>query len=307
MSDATTTLGENESVAGVSTPGAAPVNPPSPISSGRRRQRSFWIVAGILLISAIGLNATVGAMQVTFRKLPVEPQKPLKALPIKLGPWLQVSLDEALNHEIEETLAANQYAFRTYVDTRVITPDELKAFEGRNANDRLALAARLRQLHPGAVMNFALTYYTGLVDTVAHIPDRCYIADGYEVSKYTVLTWPVLPRPGEPAGAGRAAGLGELNVRYLTFENKVDPQRSIPTNVCYFFQVNGAYEDDPIGGVRKRLQNLLERHGYYAKVELMTQMRDTAESQAAMSDFLLHSMPEIEKVLPDWGKVSAEK
>ena len=52
-----------------------------------------------------------------------------------------------------------------------------------NANSCL----RIRPKNPKAVVNLGLTYYTGLVDTVAHIPDRCYIADGYEArTKYDV-------------------------------------------------------------------------------------------------------------------------
>ena len=45
-------------------------------------------------------------------------------------------------------------------------------------------------LPPDALVNFAVTYYTGLVDTVAHIPDRCYVADGFEPTSYTKENWP---------------------------------------------------------------------------------------------------------------------
>ena len=45
---------------------------------------------------------------------------------------------------------------------------------------------RVQQMCPQAVINVGLTYYTGMVDTVSHIPDRCYIADGFEPSEELV-------------------------------------------------------------------------------------------------------------------------
>jgi hypothetical protein len=69
--------------------------------------------------------------------------------------------------------------------------------------------------------------------------------------------------------------------------------------------VNGTYEHDPIFGVRKKLQNLFERHAYFAKVEMVTDMGSTDAAAPVMMDFLTHAMPEIERVLPDWEAVKA--
>ena len=72
-------------------------------------------------------------------------------------------------------------------------------------------------------------------------------------------------------------------------------------NVAYCFQVNGKYEFDSIKGVRFRLQNIFEKYGYYAKIELATFLgNDSAKARATMADFLSHAMPELEKCLPDW-------
>jgi hypothetical protein len=51
---------------------------------------------------------------------------------------------------------------------------------GKLKEDRAKLIGQTRVKHPAGVINLAVTYYTGLVDTVAHVPDRCYVADGYE-------------------------------------------------------------------------------------------------------------------------------
>jgi hypothetical protein len=70
--------------------------------------------------------------------------------------------------------------------------------------------------------------------------------------------------------------------------------------------VNGHYESDPLG-VRASLQNLRERYGYYAKVELMTLLRDKEKVAPVMHGFLNYAMPEIEKCLPDWKKATASE
>ena len=46
------------------------------------------------------------------------------------------------------------------------------------------------------VMRAAVTYYTGMVDTVAHIPDRCYVADGFVPDKYDTPNWTARDKTG---------------------------------------------------------------------------------------------------------------
>jgi hypothetical protein len=152
----------------------------------------------------------------------------------------------------------------------------------------------IREKAPQAVMNMAVTYYTGMVDTVAHIPDRCYIADGFEPSEYDTKRWACFV----PRGDDRAAA------RFIHFEDNVPGRRAISRNVAYFFHVNGRYTNDPLD-VRYTLQNLRERHGYYAKIELMSLLEDRQKASAVMDEFLQHALPEVEKSLPDWEKVKA--
>jgi hypothetical protein len=47
-------------------------------------------------------------------------------------------------------------------------------------------------------VRFAVTYYTGSVDTVPHVPDRCFAADGYRETSYNVVRWPILPGKQPP-------------------------------------------------------------------------------------------------------------
>jgi hypothetical protein len=259
------------------------------------RDRGFVVAALILLVAAAGLNASVGALRLHFQKVSVPLRRPLADLPEKLGPWVQVSKDQPLNPDMEHELGTDKYIFRDYVDSRIVPQSVIEQFTNRNYNERMAMFNEIRLKNPRAVMNLAVTYYTGLVDTVAHIPDRCYIADGYQPVEYKIVNdWSAFQdRPGRST-AGDA--------RYINFEDQTAERKAIPKNVAYFFHCNGGYVSAP-EQVRMRLQDLRQKYGYYSKVELMTLMPDREASARTMNDFLTYALPEIERCLPDWDNV----
>ncbi|HEX8324760.1 MAG TPA: hypothetical protein VF595_12705 [Tepidisphaeraceae bacterium] len=275
----------------------APIpSPILPVPSVTRRRLAFAFVATVLVGAAVVLNVTVPAMKLSFRKQPVEPAEPLKMVHADLGPWAQVTVDRALNPDFEHELGATQYVFRSYVDTRRLPEKQRKELLAASIEDREKMWPKLGPLDARGSLRFALTYYTGAVDTVPHVPDRCYAADGFKPTNYQVVTWPVLPRPTEPEK--------NVGVRLINFEDQIDSRQSHPRQVSYFFQVNGFYENDPIFGVRRRLQNLFEREAYFAKIELVTDVATTDVAAGVMTDFLQHAMPDIERVLPQWTKTA---
>lgn len=273
----------------------APAVGQPPLKRAMRRlftQPAFVAAVLVLGVAAVGLNAAVSYMRLHFKKQPVALRHDLASLPASLGPWKQVSKDEALEHEIQDVLGTDKYIFRDYVDERLIDPATIESFKDKSKDDRNKLLAQIRSAHPKAVVNVAVTYYTGMVDTVAHVPDRCYVASGYE------------PRPGENQFAKwpiKGPSAEPIEVRYINFDDQAGGT-NVTRSVAYFFHVNGHYESSPIG-VRTSLANLLQKHGYYAKVETMTLVRNTEESAAVMTDFLSYALPEIEKMLPDWDAV----
>lgn len=303
---------------------AAPPPPVGPaprsfgaVAAGLLRQPRFLVAAGVLLVCAVGFNAAAEYLQVNFRKLPV-PMR-VRALddaeqgvPAVIGGrWVQVSEDRPLSGDVEKALGTKQYLNRIYVDQAAVhrTADDLRKLGPKQVNE---LVFELKQRQPDAVMSVHVAYYTGLVDTVAHIPDRCMVADGYRPTGYDVK-----PGPAEYAD-GRAR---DLRYRFITFEDTTAMAR-VTRNVGYLFQVNGAYTEDPLE-VRRRLQYLLEKYGYYAKVELMTEQAGAAAAAAAakpdspaaldararsgkaMDDFLSALVPHVERCLPDWAQVKA--
>ncbi|HEY0007440.1 MAG TPA: hypothetical protein VGB55_01845 [Tepidisphaeraceae bacterium] len=271
----------------------------SHFASARRRWIAFGIVAAVLLTAGIGFNAVVAKMQVTFQKLPVNPAAPLLSISASAGPWVQTTIDRSLNPDFEHELGTKEYVFRSYVDTRKLDPDARKQFLAATIEDReKMLTSGVIRPGPDGMIKFMLTYYTGSVDTVPHVPERCYAADGFKPSTYEVVEWPILPRM-VPADC-------ITQVRLINFEDQIDSRASRQRQVSYFFHVNGEYAEDPLFEVRKKLQNLLEPHAYFAKIELVTDLPEAKGAAAIMSDFLTHLMPEIERVLPDWKKLKAD-
>jgi hypothetical protein len=258
-------------------------------------QRGFIVTAIVLGLAAVGLNGATSYMKLSFQKLPVELRRPVETIPATLGPWRQVMRDERLMPEIEEALGTQKYIMRFYYDTRRITPAQFEDAQRRADAGQGHIIELVRRLDPSAVINFAVTYYTGMVDTVAHVPDRCYTASGYEPESKETIRWKLFP--------DRPAELADVSMCFTAF---ADPSSSgsVPTNVGYLFHTNGEYRSDPIE-VRVKLQNLREKYGYYAKVELMTVTPNKQQAAETMRDFLFYALPEVEKVLPDWEAVTS--
>src|SRR5688572_30733178 len=98
-------------------------------------QPAFMAAVVVLAVAAAGLNASVGYLKLHFKKQPVPMARPLASIPIDLGVWQQVSLDEALDPEIEHALGTNEYVFRDYMDVRVVGTDTIAQI--RRMNERI--------------------------------------------------------------------------------------------------------------------------------------------------------------------------
>jgi hypothetical protein len=309
-------------------------------------QPTFLIVSGILLLSAIAFNGFVWNLKLHFKKDPVAQPREFREMPALLGHWLQVSQDDKLDKETEDVLGTEKYIYRDYVHVDragadmvaylaskpdltgpTTQPTDLdlntqraedaaraqfnsgtlaqraamitSALQGRTATERKTILSRLEvRDHSGDVIHLGLTYYTGLVDTVAHIPDRCYIADGYEPNSYSVPTWNL--------GPDAAGNYMPLAVRLISFDDATGNNR-VSKCVAYVFHTNGHYESDPLG-VRQTLEDLTERFGYYAKIEMMVLVpsvneADVSNASASMTDFLGSARPQIEACFPDWSQL----
>jgi hypothetical protein len=284
---------------------AAMVSPAVRVVLGRAfGQRSFLIVTLVLLAAALGLNFAVGAMKLHFKKEAVPLARPLGAIPERLGTWVQVSQDQPLDKEMQDVLGTKEYIFRDYVNEADV-PGAGDRFRDKPKEERQNILNGIRQQFPNAVISLSVTYYTGMVDTVAHVPDRCVTADGFEPTEYTTPAWPIaeqLPPAAKPRTADGSPS-DNIEVRYINFEDQTGTAK-LPRSVSYFFHTNGKFVSSPLD-VRNQLANLFVKKGYYAKIETMTTIPDTKISADKTANFLSYALPEVHKCMPDWNKVVA--
>jgi hypothetical protein len=294
-------------------------SPSAGSSPPRRRvylQPAFVVTVALLGIAALGLNAATQALQVHFKKqavpLRAKLDDPDKGVPSTLGPWVKITEQVSLNPDVQHALGTDQFVFRNYADSRVVPKERIAELAGKDLETQERMIAKLGTDFPNAVISFAVTYYTGLADRVTHVPDVCMIAGGYRPALYDEV---------EDSRASFALPDGSTRrvpFRFINFEDETG-RGQVPTRVVYFFSCNGAYEQNP-QAVRASLQNLFERHGYYAKVELM--LRDfraprsgsggatpehtaaaAAASLDAMRDLIAQALPDVERCLPDWAAI----
>ena len=281
------------------------------------RRPAFLGVVVVLFVGAVGMNAATSAMQWHFRKeaMPLRAKEGLTALPLEMGSWVCVPEPTTINPDLAHELHTDQYVFRTYVDTSATAPGStapvatkasVLAMEGMTDRQRAAALYEVRKKNPSAVISFAVTYYTGKADTVPHVPDRCYVAGGFEPSRYDIKQWEL----GDYAtGSPRRVPL-----RSIDFEDQTAREQS-SRSVTYFFHANGEYTDSPLV-VRQRLQSLRERYAYFAKIEAMTVLpprqgggtagerqheQNRQAAAAAVQRFLTAALPAVEGLLPDWN------
>jgi hypothetical protein len=278
-------------------------------------QPAFIAAAALLGVAALGLNAATQALQVHFKKeavpLRAKLDDPAVGVPATLGPWQKVTEQVTIDPDVQHILGTEQFVFRSYADSRVIPRERLAELQGKSQDAQEQVIAKLSREFPNAVVSFAVTYYTGSADRVAHIPDVCMTAGGYRPAKYDEV---------EDDRANLTLHNGDrrrVPYRFINFEDQTG-RGLVPTRVVYFFNCNGRYDQSP-NAVRASLQNLFERHGYYAKVEMM--IRDyngtprtpaeadaaTAASLAAMRDLTTYALPDVERCLPDWDAIKAGK
>jgi hypothetical protein len=263
------------------------------------RSPALLIVGAILLLVGVGLNAIVVGGGIKFQKERVELRRDLTLLPKKLGHWVQVLDDQTLPAEVVHELGTTMYIQRGYVDTRRINdPKLLTGIDKLSTAERMALFGTIQHRDPSAAIFVHMAYYTGMVDTVAHVPERCMVGGGFD--------------PVNPARVSLKLGngLAPIDVKYIDFRKREGGRgegSEATTNVAYFFQVNGDYEWDSITGVRYKLQNLWEKYGYYCKIELSTAALSATEAQTVMADFVTDALPEMEKLLPDWAAVNGRR
>ncbi len=187
--------------------------------------------------------------------------------PLKIGTWLDKS-------RIAER-RSNWYLSRIYIDTR------------KNKRARRYLQWRVN-----------VTYYTGGLDKVPHVPDACLVAGGATIVDASDVKFSVLAarRPwDEPVTFGRT--LYERHDR--------QNQQTVQYVQYYAFSLNGEPEANRLT-VRRKLAYPWVRYCYFAKIQFgpLSPITNSEEADAAANEFLNYLLPEVLQTLPSSKDVS---
>ncbi len=259
-----------------------------------------FVIALVLLVgSAISLNVVMGAVKGFLIKKPVPLRQPLFGLSERFGPYRihmirgKKHKEPRLSPDIEKALGTKNYISWIFEDTRK-DPDD-----------------------PGHLMRLHLAYYTGSIDVVPHVPERCIFAGGSQRAMQSTRTFqinnPLLsPAVGDQAeGYTAVASLGqqvhlpddEVPLRVIRF---LDPREKVaPFVVTYVFAANGMFMSRA-EEVRLQAFNLTDEYAYFCKIEVWPLgVGEIDKAVELTGDFLSYALPEIMVCLPDWAEVRA--
>jgi len=252
------------------------------------RRPGFIAAVVVLLVALVGLQALIRQLGLVLIKKPIPLQRNLEELATTFGPYEVVKKHGKLPKAQEEVLGTTDYISWILHDTR------------------------LEKDEPGALIRLHIPYYTGQIDSVPHVPDRCFVAGGALPNLKQVMTARLDARhirangAGDPNAAsaltqeGRWVDLPHTSVPLTIVRFASDANPELNYAVAYFFVANHDYVATP-EGVRIKAFNPFDTHAYWAKVEVMPYgVSDPEQTRRIVGEFLAYAMPEIMLCLPDW-------
>lgn len=254
----------------------------------------------VLMAGGIGFRLAAGMLSVYLSKEPVELRAHFDTIPRRLGDWTAEGDSRKFDAAMEEELGTDLYLDRTYANPANPAMPEL-------------------MLH--------IAYYTGMIDAVPHVPDRCLVAGGLDaearpvnlplaidtaawprsetlVNRASGLPYPVLERL-DPVTRRRVPVLmpiGDLQLRSSEFRSTRSP--GVAIRAGYFFIANGRVAVTP-EQVKSLAFQPSEKHAYYCKVQVLAQGTDLTEAAfvEAAADLIESLLPELMNCLPDWAEI----
>jgi exosortase len=267
-----------------------------------RPNTGFLIAVVLLAITATAFQFGMHALNVTLRKEAVYPRRSLSVLPTQLGEWKMNGEDHRMDAAGVEALGTALYLSRAYINTQQVSPP--------------------LQLH--------ITYYTGQVDAVPHVPDRCMVANGFVPLTPDPLTFPLNLDTvrWEDDLVGALDGVpyrvisewntltkqddlirlpfGEFELRTTEFSH---PQLGNDHVFAgYFFVANGKTTPYP-DKIRFLSFDRSSKHAYYCKIQFTIHgSKDFSTEQFVdtVSNFTSKMLPHIMECLPDWYEVTSD-
>jgi hypothetical protein len=267
---------------------------------------AFLLCVAILFGVGIALPIVVKALGFYLVKLPIQVTQTVTSIPSVAGPWEQLGRDQAYSEEIQETLGTQNYIDRIY---KRDNPEPGK---------------------PPIVLQFHAAYYTGTIDTVPHVPERCMVGGGWQITstpgrrpvKLDQSTWLVDDEATRDVRASIDANATIYSMRLgptskspgsrVRLPRDADKIRLLVTEfekqghkmfAGYFFIANGGIATSA-EDVRLLAFDRRADYAYYMKVQTSSEQAQSADELAAYTaDLLNHIMPDLMLCTPDWIQV----
>ena len=276
---------------------------------------AYLALLATLLAGGVGMRFAMGALDVYLRKEPVPLRRDLGSIPSTLGRWQKAGEDQVMDAAMVESLGTDKYLTRSY------------ALDGDPSK---------------GVLMLHLAYYTGMIDTVPHIPERCWGAGGlvqlgeprveslalpmlaqvpadapvnaatgerYPMASVADPVTRIEERVALPVRDDASAAADRLRMTVTTFQDRRNTR--IEQLGGYFFVANGRCTPSTLG-VRSLAFERSDRFAYFCKVQLSAryQLGDVAPAdafRAQSEDFLSNLLPQLMRLLPDWPAVERQQ
>ena len=264
---------------------------------------------GLMLASSIGISAYLSINHVRLHKSPIHApgNRLVSAIPPLTQSWERFGTDIIMNAEIIETLGTENYVSRNYLRTRDQDPKK------------------------PIVLDFHAAYYTGMIDTVPHVPERCFVGGGLQQGDFSrtmelpmdTVSWRVDPSvPTEFAGLtgeiytvrlSNNSQMSDAPGSRVRLPRGVDPEHPISMRVSefidpnggkiyagYFFIANGGTKANA-NEVRQLAFNLKDEYAYFLKVQVTSRSSETFEEFSMYAGELVGELlGETMRCVPDW-------
>ena len=267
---------------------------------------AFVAGCATLVVGGVGFRVALAQLQVYLKKEPVPLREPLDTLPAKLGRWKQVGKDTTFSDALIEELGTRNYLDRFYA----IDGDPEKG-----------------------VVEVHAAYYTGMVDTVPHIPERCWNANGMVMMGQPAVRpiavdrsgWDTSSGPQQPGTGLRYPTaevrdavtrrtsrvnlpIGELSMTVSAFQDPRFPRQTALGG--YLFIANGALTPSALA-VRNLSFKLTDRYAYYCKLQFSARLNGEPdkvlpEFDRMVAELTQHLLPPLMQSLPDWPAIERE-
>jgi len=273
----------------------------------KRSAIAYTVLLVMLIGAAASLRATLEAFSIHIYKESIRPESglTLPSLPQRVDGFTMVYESPPLSKEIQSTLGTENYLSRVYAEAE-------PSGEGRDPRS----------------FEFHTAYYTGGIDTVPHVPERCFVGSGnmsidgrygqevavpLDLSRFPVdpdvdaerhgeirrgRTSPHSRSPGVRARLPR--GVEDLTMNVTRFQDN-DGKK---LHAGYFFIANGktAPRAEDVRGLAFSRD---ATHAYYMKVQFTSSdVADGEELAGLAARFLDETFPDLMRRTPDWVDVA---